>query len=58
MYIKEISATMGLPADCRRHEQSPFTDMEKTKDVGSDDKPEWLEIWLNIAEQDRKFLAG
>ena len=58
MYIKEISATMGLPVDCRRQEQYPFIDVDKKKEAGSDDKPTWLECWLTVAEIDRKFLAG
>lgn len=54
MYIKNIAETADLSADCQRR----TTSFEEVDLMNSPDRPEWLQIWIKIAEQDRKFLAG
>lgn len=53
MYVKEIAETADLSVDCKQR----TTSFEEV-DLMNADRPEWLQVWLKIAEQDRKFLAG
>ena len=55
MFIDSISATVELSADYRKKEQE---DSKEPQNRISDTKPDWLECWIKIAQQDAKILAG
>lgn len=43
MYVKDIAET---------------ADEAEAIDMLSDERPKWLEIWIEVARQDAKILAG